>query len=58
MDLLGLGKGTAWVNGFNIGRYWPKYLAPENGCDSKCDYRGTYGPSKCLTNCGKPSQRW
>ncbi|WZZ04037.1 hypothetical protein YC2023_089958 [Brassica napus] len=23
VDLMGLGKGTAWVNGNNIGRYWP-----------------------------------
>ncbi|XP_019459770.1 PREDICTED: beta-galactosidase 15 isoform X2 [Lupinus angustifolius] len=27
VDLKGLGKGQAWVNGNNIGRYWPKYLA-------------------------------
>ncbi|EYU41564.1 hypothetical protein ABFS82_10G046800 [Erythranthe guttata] len=58
LDLWGLGKGSAWVNGHNIGRYWPSYLADENGCVSSCDYRGDYTGSKCLTNCGNSSQRW
>ncbi|KAG8376647.1 hypothetical protein BUALT_Bualt09G0085200 [Buddleja alternifolia] len=58
LDLWGLGKGNAWVNGHDIGRYWPSFLAQEDGCSSFCDYRGNYHASKCLTNCGKPSQRW
>ena len=59
LDLQGMGKGFAWVNGFNIGRYWPTYIADEDGCDVEaCDYRGSYGSSKCLTNCGQPTQRW
>ncbi|KAK4419298.1 Beta-galactosidase [Sesamum alatum] len=58
LDLWGLGKGTAWVNGHDIGRYWPSFLADDNGCVSSCDYRGAYTGSKCLTNCGKSSQRW
>ncbi|CAK7328307.1 unnamed protein product [Dovyalis caffra] len=58
VDLLGLGKGVAWVNGFDIGRYWPKQLAPEDGCPVKCDYRGDYNGGRCRTDCGKPSQRW
>ncbi|OWM74486.1 hypothetical protein CDL15_Pgr003989 [Punica granatum] len=58
VDLNGLGKGIAWVNGHNIGRYWPAYAADQDGCSITCDYRGTYGPNKCLTNCGNPSQRW
>ncbi|KAK3022765.1 hypothetical protein RJ639_046728 [Escallonia herrerae] len=58
LDLLSLGKGTAWVNGKNIGRYWPSYLSDEDGCPSSCDYRGAYNPNKCSTNCGKSSQRW
>ncbi|OIW01968.1 hypothetical protein TanjilG_11542 [Lupinus angustifolius] len=58
VDLKGLGKGQAWVNGNNIGRYWPKYLASEDGCNSTCDFRGAYNPSKCLTGCGESSQRW
>lgn len=28
-DLLGLGKGVAWVNGHNLGRYWPSYVASD-----------------------------
>ncbi|TKY46213.1 Beta-galactosidase protein [Spatholobus suberectus] len=58
LDLKGLGKGQAWVNGNNIGRYWPSYLASDNGCSSTCDYRGTYSSNKCTTNCGNPTQRW
>ncbi|XP_048615759.1 beta-galactosidase 7-like [Brassica napus] len=58
VDLMGLGKGTAWVNGNNIGRYWPAFISSENGCDAKCNYRGAYHAEKCLTNCGEPTQRW
>ncbi|OAY42814.1 beta-galactosidase 15 [Manihot esculenta] len=58
VDLLGLGKGVAWINGRSIGRYWPKYLASEQGCDVICDYRAAYKPEKCNTGCGKPSQRF
>ncbi|XP_010518958.1 PREDICTED: beta-galactosidase 15-like [Tarenaya hassleriana] len=58
VDLLGLGKGTAWINGNNIGRYWPSFLAGEDGCSAVCDYRGSYGSEKCQTNCGQPTQRW
>lgn len=58
VDLLGMGKGHAWVNGNSIGRYWPTQIAEKNGCDPECNYRGKYGDSKCRTNCGNPSQRW
>ncbi|KAF8401121.1 hypothetical protein HHK36_014425 [Tetracentron sinense] len=58
VDLQGMGKGQAWVNGHSIGRFWPSFLAEESGCSDKCDYRGQYGSNKCLTNCGNPSQRW
>ncbi|KAG8647136.1 beta-galactosidase 7-like isoform X2 [Manihot esculenta] len=58
VDLLGLGKGVAWINGRSIGRYWPKYSASEEGCDIVCDYRGAYKPEKCNIGCGKPSQRY
>ncbi|KAG5142410.1 hypothetical protein JHK82_018105 [Glycine max] len=47
VDLSGLGKGHAWVNGNSIGRYWSSYLADENGCSPKCDYRGPYTSNKC-----------
>ncbi|KAJ0030611.1 hypothetical protein Pint_13540 [Pistacia integerrima] len=59
LDLQGMGKGFAWVNGHKIGRHWPSYLAEEDGCSSDaCDYRGQYDNNKCVTNCGQPSQRW
>ena len=58
VDLMGMGKGHAWVNGLSIGRYWPSYLSIENGCSSSCDFRGAYSDGKCATNCGKPTQRW
>ncbi|QCD80451.1 beta-galactosidase [Vigna unguiculata] len=59
VDLKGMGKGYAWVNGENLGRIWPSYLAEEEGCsDEPCDYRGEYTDTKCVTNCGNPTQRW
>ncbi|KAL5975828.1 hypothetical protein ACLOJK_020156 [Asimina triloba] len=57
VDLQWLGKGEAWINGHSIGRYWPTVLTPSLGCE-ECDYRGAYGPSRCETNCGEPTQRW
>ncbi|GAV66382.1 Glyco_hydro_35 domain-containing protein/Gal_Lectin domain-containing protein [Cephalotus follicularis] len=57
LDLTGLGKGEAWVNEQSIGRYWPTYIAQSNGCTNSCNHRGAYGSSKCLKNCGKPSQQ-
>ncbi|KAL4190186.1 hypothetical protein AMTRI_Chr07g23390 [Amborella trichopoda] len=56
LDLTGLGKGQAWVNGQSIGRYWPTYIAPQSGCSDTCNYQGSYTSSKCQRNCGKPSQ--
>ncbi|KAG6620967.1 hypothetical protein I3842_Q048200 [Carya illinoinensis] len=56
LDFTGLGKGEAWVNGQSIGRYWPVYASPNDGCAASCNYRGPYGSTKCLRNCGKPSQ--
>ncbi|MCO5567146.1 hypothetical protein L7F22_020834 [Adiantum nelumboides] len=56
LDLRSMGKGRAWVNGEDIGRYWPANLAPETGCSSTCAYQGAYNYDKCTTNCGKPSQ--
>ncbi|CAI9100770.1 OLC1v1037937C1 [Oldenlandia corymbosa var. corymbosa] len=60
VDMLGLGKGLAWVNGNSIGRYWPSYLAVNDGsCSTEaCDYRGKYSNSKCVSGCGEPTQRW
>lgn len=57
VDLLGMGKGAAWVNGYSLGRFWPNYTADPNAC-KPCDYRGQYTDSRCRTDCGEPSQRW
>ncbi|KAK9082133.1 hypothetical protein Syun_031533 [Stephania yunnanensis] len=35
-----------WVNGHNIGRFW-SLVAPKNGCQETCDYRGAYNENKC-----------
>ncbi|XP_021750275.1 beta-galactosidase 15-like [Chenopodium quinoa] len=57
VDLSGMGKGEAWVNGLSIGRYWPSYVSDNDGCTLEpCNYRGQYDNNKCLTNCGKPIQ--
>ncbi|CAI9761110.1 unnamed protein product [Fraxinus pennsylvanica] len=59
LDMQGLGKGVAGVNGNSIGRYWPSYMAKDDGCSTDaCDYGGSYYSSKCDTNCGQPTQRW
>ncbi|KAL8496693.1 hypothetical protein ACS0TY_020394 [Phlomoides rotata] len=57
LDFTGMGKGQAWINGQSIGRYWPTNIAPSSGCTNSCNYRGAYSSSKCLKNCGKPSQQ-
>lgn len=57
LDLGSMGKGQAWVNGHNIGRYW-SLVAPKTGCPSSCNYRGAYDENKCTTNCGMPTQSW
>ncbi|XP_077245167.1 beta-galactosidase 8 isoform X2 [Tasmannia lanceolata] len=57
IDFTGMGKGEAWVNGQSIGRYWPTYISPQNGCVNFCNYRGAYSSSKCLKGCGEPSQK-
>ncbi|KAL7096126.1 hypothetical protein ACP275_10G064100 [Erythranthe tilingii] len=59
VDMQGLGKGLAWVNGNSLGRYWPSYVADVDGCSAEpCDYRGSYDSTKCVWNCGQPTQRW
>ncbi|KAI4345367.1 hypothetical protein L6164_012497 [Bauhinia variegata] len=57
LDLESMGKGQAWVNGHHIGRYWT-LVAPKDGCQPVCDYRGAYNSEKCTFNCGKPTQTW
>ncbi|XP_023516817.1 beta-galactosidase 7-like [Cucurbita pepo subsp. pepo] len=58
LDLQGMGKGQGWVNGQSIGRFWPSFIANNDNCSETCDYRGAYESSKCVGNCGNPSQRW
>ncbi|GFY98543.1 beta-galactosidase 15 [Actinidia rufa] len=59
LNLQGMGKGLAWVNGQSIGRYWPSFIAEEDGCSNEaCDYRGAYQNNKCVSNCGQPTQIW
>ncbi|XP_050939327.1 beta-galactosidase 15-like [Cucumis melo] len=58
LDMQGMGKGQAWVNGRSIGRFWPSFIASNDSCSATCDYKGAYDPSKCVKNCGNSSQRW
>ncbi|KAB2019715.1 hypothetical protein ES319_D07G015700v1 [Gossypium barbadense] len=47
VDLIGLGKGIAWVNVHDTGRCWPSAVADEDMCEpGTCDYRGRYNGSK------------
>ncbi|GAB2275102.1 Beta-galactosidase 8 [Dionaea muscipula] len=57
LDMTGMGKGEAWVNGESIGRYWPTFYSGSSGCTNSCNYRGAYSSNKCLTNCGQPTQK-
>ncbi|KAJ0094199.1 hypothetical protein Patl1_15485 [Pistacia atlantica] len=57
LDMLAMGKGLAWLNGEEIGRYWPKESPLDDQCVQECDYRGTFSQWKCSTGCGEPTQR-
>ncbi|KAL3721335.1 hypothetical protein ACJRO7_033776 [Eucalyptus globulus] len=50
--------GLAWLNGQQIGIYWPRLVSFANPCVRECNYRGYFKPNKCLTGCGEPSQGW
>ncbi|KAL5075138.1 hypothetical protein RYX36_014122 [Vicia faba] len=51
--------GLAWLNGEEIGRYWPRLSEfKKEDCVEECDYRGKFNPDKCVTGCGEPTQRW
>lgn len=58
LDMLAMGKGLAWLNGEEIGRYWLKESPLDDQCVQECDYRGTFSKWKCPTGCGEPTQRW
>nr|GMD86287.1 beta-galactosidase-like [Ipomoea batatas] len=56
LDLGSMGKGLVWINGEAVARHWPANTA--RGKCGKCTYTGFYSETKCLTQCGQPSQRW
>ncbi|XP_051115873.1 beta-galactosidase-like [Andrographis paniculata] len=56
LDMDTMSKGQVWINGQSIGRYWNQYKASGN-CGA-CNYAGWFTEKKCLSNCGKASQRW
>ncbi|CAL5368849.1 unnamed protein product [Camellia sinensis] len=58
LDMIHMGKGLAWLNGEEIGRYWPIKASKHDECVQQCDYRGKFSPNKCSTGCGEPTQRW
>lgn len=58
LDMLKMGKGQAWLNGEEIGRYWLVKSSPHAECVQQCNYRGKFMPNKCYTGCGEPTQRW
>ncbi|KAI3454272.1 hypothetical protein Pfo_010935 [Paulownia fortunei] len=58
LDMIHMGKGLAWINGNEIGRYWPRKASKHEKCVQQCDYRGKFSPNKCNTGCGEPTQRW
>nr|Q00662.1 RecName: Full=Putative beta-galactosidase; Short=Lactase; AltName: Full=SR12 protein; Flags: Precursor [Dianthus caryophyllus]CAA40459.1 CARSR12 [Dianthus caryophyllus] len=57
LDLGSMGKGQAWINGQSIGRHWSNNIA-KGSCNDNCNYAGTYTETKCLSDCGKSSQKW
>ncbi|KAF8411750.1 hypothetical protein HHK36_004308 [Tetracentron sinense] len=58
LDMIYMGKGLAWLNGEEIGRYWPRTSSIHDECPHECNYRGKFSPNKCSTGCGEPTQRW
>ncbi|XP_026445651.1 beta-galactosidase 10-like [Papaver somniferum] len=58
LDMVDMGKGLAWLNGEEIGRYWPRPSSIYETCTADCNYRGKFNPNKCSTGCGEPTQRW
>ncbi|KAL2243811.1 UNVERIFIED_CONTAM: Beta-galactosidase 3 [Sesamum indicum] len=58
LDMIHMGKGLAWLNGNEIGRYWSRKASKHEKCVQQCDYRGKFIPNKCNTGCGEPTQRW
>jgi len=55
LDLAEMGKGFAWVNGKNIGRY---YSVKASGSCKFCDFHGAFKTDKCCEETGPLSQRY
>lgn len=57
-----MGKGSIWVNGHMLGRYWNVIAAATasqrdcTGCDNS--YSGSFNGDKCRSGCGAPSQQY
>jgi hypothetical protein len=57
----GLTKGSVWINGFMIGRYWNVLAAGQCNDETDCltqNYAGAYHPDRCRTGCGAASQQF
>lgn len=54
----GLKKGSVWVNGFMLGRYWN--INAQGACTecTSSSYTGAYNADRCRTGCGSPSQQY
>lgn len=60
LDLKGMGKGVAWINNKNIGRFWlPVASNVSNKACQPCDYRHKFDQNDkaCRVGCGEPAQR-
>ncbi|CAL0319743.1 unnamed protein product [Lupinus luteus] len=59
LDMSHMGKGLAWLNGEEIGRYWPRISEfKKEDCVQECDYRGKFDHDKCDIGCGEPTRKW
>lgn len=57
LDLQGIRKGMAWVNGNNIEQFWLSDIPFDKFM--QCDQRGEFDTKRaCKTICGEPAQRW
>ncbi|CAF0972038.1 unnamed protein product [Rotaria sordida] len=55
VNMTGMYKGLLYMNGYSLGRYLT-INAPNKDPVPPCDYRGSYDPSKCRYDWGKPTQ--
>ncbi|GAB2218588.1 hypothetical protein Droror1_Dr00001815 [Drosera rotundifolia] len=58
LDMIHMGKGQAWLNGYEIGRYWNTTTPSNAQCVEYCYYLGAFNQLKCGTGCGDTTQRW